>query len=107
MSDKMNRFEVGSGRVCAARWVMALAILTVAVLMHGTAFGQSTFGSVRGVVQDDTGAILPDAQVTLHSLDENTDRVVKTDSDGSFTLENVKAGRYAVRAEHNGFSETE
>ncbi len=107
MSDKMNRFEVGSGRVCAARRVMALAILAVAVLMHGTAFGQSTFGSVRGVVQDDTGAILPDAQVTLHSLDENTDRVVKTDSDGSFTLENVKAGRYTVRAEHDGFSETE
>ena len=107
MSDKMNRFEVGSECVGAAWRVMALTILVVAVLVHGPAFGQSTFGSVRGVVQDDTGAILPDAQVTLHSLDENTARMVKTDSDGSFTLENVKAGRYTVRAEHGGFSETE
>jgi hypothetical protein len=85
---------------------MALAIVSVALLMPGAAFGQSTFGSVRGVAQDDTGAILPDTQVTLHSLDENTDRKVMTDADGNFTLENVKAGRYAVRAQHDGFAET-
>ena len=31
---------------------------------------------------------------------------VKTDADGNFTLENVKAGRYTVRAQHDGFAET-
>src|SRR3984885_1159652 len=103
MSERLGHFEVGGGRVCAAWW---LAILAMALLMHGAAFAQSTFGSVRGVVQDDTGAILPDAQVTLHSLDENTDRKVTSDADGNFTLENVKAGLYAVRAQHDGFTET-
>src|SRR5271170_894684 len=103
MNAKLNRFEVGGGRVCAVWWVV---VVTVALLMHGTAFAQSTFGSVRGVAQDDSGAILPDTQVTLHSLDENTDRKVTTDADGSFTLENVKAGQYTVRAQHVGFAES-
>src|SRR5580704_8345373 len=103
MSERLNRFEVGGGRVCAAWWVV---VVTVVLLMQGTAVAQSTFGSVRGVAQDDTGAILPDTQITLHSLDENTDRKVTTDADGTFTLENVKAGQYTVRAQHVGFGET-
>jgi hypothetical protein len=106
MNERLNRFEVGVGSVCASGWVAALMLMVVLLMTSGTTFAQSTFGSVRGVAQDDTGAILPDTQVTLHSLDENTDRTVKTDSDGNFTLENVKAGQYAVRAQHDGFAET-
>ena len=41
---------------------------------------QSTFGSIRGTVQDDTGASIPETQVTLHSVDENTDRTVTADA---------------------------
>src|ERR1700712_5668843 len=39
-----------------------------------SAQGQSTFGSVRGTVQDSTGAAIPGTQLVLHSVDENTDR---------------------------------
>ena len=87
---------------------LALLILLFcfAILASHTAYAQSTFGSVRGVAQDDSGAVLPDTQLTLHSLDENTDRTVKTASDGSFTLENVKPGKYSVHAHHDGFAET-
>ena len=106
MNERLNRFEVGGGRVGAAWCVAVLAILVAGFLVPGSAFAQSTFGSVRGVAQDDSGAILPDTQVTLHSLDENTERKVTTDADGSFTLENVKAGQYALRAQHVGFAET-
>ena len=35
---------------------------------------QSTFGSIRGVAQDNTGAAIPDAQLTRHSIDENTEQ---------------------------------
>jgi len=67
---------------------------------------QSTFGSIRGIAQDDSGAAIPDTQITLHSIDQNTDRVVKTDATGSYTFENVLAGRYSIRAQHDGFAET-
>ncbi len=105
MSRNLNRFGVCDERVFVA-WLRALVVVVLALVMAGTAIAQSTFGSVRGVAQDDTGAILPDAQVTLHSVDENTDRKVTTDADGNFTVENVKAGQYSVRAQHSGFAES-
>src|ERR1700730_14624101 len=48
---------------------------------------QSTFGSVRGIVQDNTSASVPDTTVTLHSTEENTDRVVPADPTGAFIFE--------------------
>lgn len=91
-----------------AKSPLALLILLFyfAILASHAAYAQSTFGSVRGVAQDDSGAVLPDTQLTLHSLDENTERTVKTGADGSFTLENVKPGKYSVHAHHDGFAET-
>jgi hypothetical protein len=42
---------------------------------------------------------LPDTQITLHSLDQNTDRTVQTDGVGNYSIENVLAGRYGPRSE--------
>ena len=68
--------------------------------------GQSTFGSVRGTVQDGTGAAIPGTQLVLHSMDENTDRSFTTDATGNFLFENVKAGKYSLKAHHEGFADT-
>ncbi len=68
--------------------------------------GQSTFGSVRGTVQDATGAAIPGTQLSLHSVAENTDRTSTTDSSGNFLFENVKAGSYSLKAHHEGFADT-
>src|SRR5438874_2297123 len=59
---------------------------------------QSTFGSVRGAVQDPTGAAIPNTELVLHSVDENSDRTISADSSGAFIFENVKAGHYVLRA---------
>src|SRR5580698_5321014 len=61
----------------------ALMVLLGLLLMssaHLTA--QSTFGSIRGTAQDSSGAAIPDTQITLHSMDQNTDRVTKTNATG-------------------------
>ena len=81
-----------------------LALLLL--LGFGVAHAQSTAGSIRGVVQDKTGAVVPGGRVTLHSEDESTDRVAISDASGAFLLENLKPGKFSLRAEHNGFAET-
>src|SRR3984957_901092 len=84
-----------------------LSILVVLLCMSNSrSEAQSTFGSIRGIVQDVTGAAIPDAQITLHSIDENTDRTVSADATGSYAFENVLANRYSIRARHDGFAET-
>jgi hypothetical protein len=88
----------GVGTLVAA---FALLCLAAANLQ-----AQSTFGSIRGTAQDASGAAIPGTQITLHSNDENTDRVVLTDDTGSFTIENVLAGKYSLHAKRDGFADT-
>jgi hypothetical protein len=82
-------------------------LLSFALLVGcGIAFGQSTAGSIRGVVQDNTGALIPDSKITIHSLDENTDHVVAADASGAFVIENLKPGKFTLHAQHEGFADT-
>jgi Carboxypeptidase regulatory-like domain len=90
-------------RVC----MQILPIFAILLVLNVTAaVAQSTFGSVRGIVQDNTGAVISDTQIVLHSRDENTERTVNADASGSFIFENVKAGNYNLRAHHDGFADT-
>jgi hypothetical protein len=84
-----------------------LAVLFALLCMSSSRLeAQSTFGSIRGTVQDISGATIPDTQITLHSIDENTDRTVTSDATGSYAFENVLANRYSIRARHDGFADT-
>jgi hypothetical protein len=90
-------------------WVRMLPVLILGLVLNAAAgaVAQSTFGSVRGIVQDNTTAVIADSQVVLHSLDENTERTVNADASGSFVFENVKAGTYSLRTHHDGFADTQ
>jgi len=108
-----TNFSSGSGDRRRGRFsyrfgalLCSLGLLLFVVLAGTQAQAQSTFGSVRGVVQDDSAAVIPNTQVTLHSVGENTDRSVTADANGGFTIENVKAGQYVLHARLSGFSET-
>jgi uncharacterized surface anchored protein len=57
-------------------------------------------------VQDTTGASIPGALVTVHSIDENVDRTAKSDESGEFVVENLKAGHYRVVVHGDGFTDT-
>jgi hypothetical protein len=100
----------GSSRVTALWHRFRTAGIVIAILggllCASRSFGQSTFGSIRGTVEDGSGAAIPSAQVTLHSADENIDQVTTTDAAGNFTLENVKAGKYSLRGQRLGFADT-
>jgi len=91
-------------RVCK----QMLQIFAILLILNAAVptLAQSTFGSVRGIVQDNTGAVISDSQIVLHSSDENTERTVNADVSGSFIFENVKAGSYSLRAHHDGFADT-
>ena len=65
---------------------------------------QSTFGSVRGVATDASGASIPETALILHSIDEDIDRTGTSDSTGAFLFENIKPGQYTLRASHSGFA---
>jgi len=67
---------------------------------------QSTFGDLRGTTRDPSGLPLPATAVTVHSLDENSDRRVMSGEDGAFVIENLKPGRYQLAAAKEGFQKS-
>ncbi len=67
-------------------------------------WAQSTFGSVRGTTEDQTGSFIPEAQVNLHSVDQNTGFTATSDDHGNFIFENVKPGHYSVVGTKEGFA---
>jgi hypothetical protein len=101
-SKRRAHFIQREGR--SGSWILLTLLLFFGC---GLAHAQSTAGSIRGVVQDKTGAVVPDSRVTLHSSDENTDRVVTADASGSFLLENLKPGHFTLKAHHDGFADAD
>lgn len=89
------------------RWSrLLLTLLVTFVVSAGLAIGQADQGAITGTVSDSTGARIPDAQVTLTSVD--TGLVLKTtaDSSGFYIFAPVKIGNYTVTASATGFQKT-
>ncbi len=84
------------------------ALLCTCLLGVGAtnAFAQADQGAITGLVQDTTGAVLPNAQVTLTSTETGLVLHVQTDSSGNYVFSPVKIGTYKVEATAPGFSTT-
>jgi hypothetical protein len=69
----------------------------------GAAWGQSTNGSIRGIVNDPSGAVVPGATVTATLAGTATQRSAVSDKDGGFDIPELAVGTYDVTAEAQGF----
>lgn len=70
------------------------------MLTCACAFAQVT-GGLRGVITDQSGALVPGAQVTVTSAD-GIAKEIASDADGSYTLNGLAAGKYTVRVTFPG-----
>ncbi|MGA3078710.1 MAG: carboxypeptidase-like regulatory domain-containing protein, partial [Bryobacteraceae bacterium] len=67
---------------------------------------QDVLGGITGTVKDATGAAVPDATVRAQNIGTNLEVVQHTQTNGSYTVQNVPAGAYRVTFTKEGF-ETE
>jgi hypothetical protein len=91
-------------RVLSVRCAFLAYLLLPVTLVPIAAYAQSTFGDIRGTVRDPSGLALPQAVVTLHNSDENTNRTVTSDDSGGYLFENLKPANYTVSAAKPGFA---
>jgi len=84
---------------------MRIFLLTVflSALISRQALAQGQNGlTISGIVQDQTKAVLPGAQVEL--LKNGTlERTTITDTSGAFRFDRIQPGNYEVRAQREGF----
>src|ERR1700674_1660705 len=60
--------------------------------------------TLEGTVRDTSGAVIPNAKVTLHNSLTNQSRTVTADEQGFFRAEQLAVGSYEVRVEQTGFA---
>jgi Carboxypeptidase regulatory-like domain len=64
---------------------------------------QSDTSSLSGTVTDTSGAVVPNAQITIHNNATLADRTIESNENGVFTLTNLTPGDYSVRVTKTGF----
>jgi hypothetical protein len=69
-------------------------------------YGQADQGTITGVVQDPSGAVVGNADVMLLNTDEGQVLHAKTDGAGVYVFSPVKIGNYKVTASAPGFQTT-
>ena len=82
-----------------ARAAIVLSVLGGASLAHA----QLTTADITGTVTDSTGAVVPNATVTLKSLATNQSRVATTDVSGNYTFALLQPGHYSITVSNAGF----
>jgi hypothetical protein len=86
-------------------FVVAFSIAVIAVCLTTPGLGQTIFGTILGTVTDPSGAIMPNVVITITNQGENTSRKVRSDAQGNYQAENMKAGLYTVSAMATGFKD--
>ncbi len=79
----------------------ALKAVTIALCLTAWAFAQST-GSIVGTVTDATGAVLPNASVSVKNQGTGETHSLKTDSAGLYSLASLAPGNYTIQVEAPG-----
>jgi hypothetical protein len=85
------------------RTCLLLAIMAAALLSAPRLAAQTTTGSIYGTVADATGAVIPNATITLTDVDNNLDTRTQSNAQGAFTFPAVAPGNYRIVAAVAGF----
>ncbi len=83
-----------------------LTICALALPAAAAAQGEAS-GVVTGIVADPQGGVLPGVTVTLRNVESGALRTTATDEGGRYRLAGLQPGRYALRAELDGFQPTD
>lgn len=83
---------------------LALALTTAISFMTVPAWAQSvTTGDIAGTVQDPTGAVVPNATVTLKNDSTGASSTTRTNGSGAYRFTLLQPGRYTVSVQQQGF----
>ncbi|MDW5267090.1 MAG: carboxypeptidase-like regulatory domain-containing protein, partial [Edaphobacter sp.] len=77
--------------------------VSIFLILSLTAFGQSDVGTIGGFVRDQSGAVVPNAKVTIANEGTNESHTVSSDAQGHYTVTNLRPANYSMTAEANGF----
>ena len=82
---------------------LGIGLPALAFLLAMPVFAQNNTGIISGRVTDPSGAVVPNAQITVTQTETNVDAVSATNSDGLFRVPSLIDGPYKVTVTAAGF----
>ena len=80
-----------------------LGVLALTLALGTGLFGQTT--AVNGTVTDPSGAVVPNATITLVNIETGLQRDATSDTQGRYTMPQLAPGKYRLTAKSTGFAD--
>ena len=96
-----------SPKCSVSKITSALSLLLAVVMVFTiseTANSQTLYGSIVGVVTDESGAVVPNATVTATNTETKEERTASSNDDGFYVLSTLPAGTYSATISKSGFA---
>ncbi|MDX6712507.1 MAG: hypothetical protein QOH96_3523 [Blastocatellia bacterium] len=85
-------------------FVRKVCCITLLIASGGLSlYAQTSVGRISGTVKDGSGAVVPEATITVTNTATNFERTAVTDDSGFYTVTNLPVGTYSLAAERKGF----
>jgi hypothetical protein len=85
-------------------WAVVSFVLAGMILFAGSLRAQVAGGALSGTINDPSGAVVPNAQVSAKNTATGVTREATTDSAGIYSIPNLLPGNYEVTVTAAGFS---
>ena len=83
----------------------AAIVVAALSLWGGRLHAQTTFATITGTVFDASGAAVPNASITVTSLETNYKNTAESNESGNYTIPQLREGAYSLTAKAAGFQE--
>ena len=113
VSDRCSGALRSGGAMTAAikamkcgKW-QAICLVLIACAGATTMRAQTETATVSGLITDNSGAVVPSADVKLESVERGIVQIVSTNSTGIYMFATVQPGRYQITVQKPGFRQVD
>jgi len=83
------------------------SFITVVIILLSQVQAQNPRGSLRGTIQDASGARIPSAKIVVQSADSSLRREATSEDRGEFRLDDLLPGAYHITVSARGFAQAQ
>jgi hypothetical protein len=80
-----------------------IRVVLLGLALTAIAVAQTPTGTIQGIVEDSSGAVMPDATIKIVNVNTNEVKDLRTDAGGRYLQPFLLPGTYSVTAEKEGF----
>src|SRR5205823_559823 len=82
---------------------LAMGLIALVLFLAAPVLAQNNTGIISGRVTDPSGAVVPNAQITVTQIETNVNAVSETNADGLFRVPSLINGPYRITITASGF----